>query len=183
MFCCYSVFCFVCFLLRLNLTVCPRMALNLSLVILQVCISMPDSGVLCLIFEVPSSNLSFFHFPYNHSVSIAFLEHLDFLEWPLTTNIPGRAFKYFLLWFPQAPITPAFNFSLKCAWHLGLMLFASFLTSPCTRVSIPSFWERLHLYLLNVRREMGDFNSLKYGNGKEFEKTERGIPGEGARFN
>lgn len=24
---------------------------------------------------------------------------------------------------------------------------------------------------------MGDFNSLKYGNGKEFEKTELGIPG------
>lgn len=161
MFCCFSVFCFVCFLLRLNLSVCPRMVLNLSLIIPQVCISMTDSSVLCLIFEVPSSNLSLFHFPYNHSVSIAFLGHLDFLEWPLITNIPGRVFKYFLLWFPQAPITPAFNFSLKCAWHLGLMLFASFLTSPCARVSTPSFWERLHLYLLNVRKGNGWFQQFE----------------------
>lgn len=30
---------------------------------------------------------------------------------------------------------------------------------------------------------MGDFHSLKYGNGKEFEKTNMAFRGEGARIN
>lgn len=122
------------------------------------------------------SNPRFSHFLYNHSTSIAFLGHLDFLEWLLIANIPGRVFKYFLLQFPQAPITPAFNFSLKCARHTGLILFASFLTSPCASVSTPSFWERLHLYLPNVWKGNGWFQQFGDGYGKEFEKTELGVP-------
>lgn len=58
-----------------------------------------------------------------------------------------------------------------------------FLTSPCASVRVPSFWERLHLYLLNVWKGNGQFQQFEVRQRKSLRKQNLAFQGEGARFN